>query len=103
MFKLLKLAIVLVVLAGVGYVTFFVPLGEHTLYQHLVGISQTEEAQELGAEIEKKAENVKQEVAAKVPDLVAPAASPQADGQPLGDISGQDRAALDKLLHEKNK
>jgi hypothetical protein len=34
-------------LAGVLYVTFFVPLGAHTLYGHLSRIAETREAGEL--------------------------------------------------------
>jgi hypothetical protein len=34
-------------LAGVLYVTFFVPLGPHTLYGHLSRIADTQEAAEL--------------------------------------------------------
>jgi hypothetical protein len=34
-------------LAGVLYVTFFVPLGPHTLYGHLRRIADTQEASEL--------------------------------------------------------
>jgi len=34
-------------LAGVLYVTFFVPLGPHTLYGHLSRIADTQEAGEL--------------------------------------------------------
>jgi hypothetical protein len=107
MFKLFKLVIVLMVVGGLAYVTFFVPLGEATLYQHLVGISRTDEARELGNAIEQKAEGVKEEVAAKVPELVRSSdtttATPGADGRPLAEISGQDQRALDKLLAEKNK
>ena len=52
-----------------AYFTFFVPLGEKTLYQHMVGISETSEAKKLGSELEKKAEDVADEVIERVPEL----------------------------------
>lgn len=104
MFKLLKVALVLAGLAGLAYLAFFVPLGEHTLYQHLVGISQTEEAQQLGDEIERKADDLKADVAEKVPAIVGQddEGSTEEDG-PLSEISDADRAALSELLKQKNK
>ena len=104
MFKLLKVVLVLAGLAGLAYLAFFVPLGEHSLYQHLVGISQTDEAQQLGDEIEKKAEDLKTDVAQKVPAIIGQDEREPADGDgPLSEISDADRAALSELLKQKNK
>jgi hypothetical protein len=38
-------------LAGVLYVTFFVPIGPRTLYGHMTRIASTSEAHELGAAV----------------------------------------------------
>ncbi|MBW2276443.1 MAG: hypothetical protein JRF63_03060 [Deltaproteobacteria bacterium] len=104
MFKLIKLLLVVVGLAGLAYLTFFVPLGDYTLYQHLVGISETEEAQVLGDEISKKAEDLKSDVAEKVPAVIDDQAKqPAAANDPLSEITDEDRAALSELLKKKNK
>jgi hypothetical protein len=44
---LFNTAIRMLTLAGLVYVTFFVPIGEHTLYRHAARIGGTAEAQEL--------------------------------------------------------
>lgn len=49
---MLKTALKLCLLAAALYVVFFVPLGERTLYEHLSRIASTEEARELGGEVE---------------------------------------------------
>jgi hypothetical protein len=102
MFRFLKWAIVLACLAALAYFVFFVPLGERTLYRHLVGISETEEAQELKDELSKKAQGVKDDVASKLPALAAPSVQPPADGKgagaPLSEQSADDKRALDALL-----
>jgi hypothetical protein len=102
MFRLLKWMIVLVCLAGLAYFAFFVPLGERTLYQHLAGISATDEAQELKEELSKKAKGVKDDVTSKLPSLSAPIApaAPAGEkaGSPLSDPSEKDRRALRELI-----
>jgi hypothetical protein len=40
-------AVRMLLLAGLLYATFFVPIGEHTLYRHATRIAATPEAQEL--------------------------------------------------------
>lgn len=40
-------AVRMLLLAGLIYVTFFVPVGDHTLYGHGSRIAQTHEAQDL--------------------------------------------------------
>ena len=42
-----RTALRMLALAGLLYVTFFVPLGPHTLYGHLSRIAATDEAHEL--------------------------------------------------------
>jgi len=102
MFRLLKWLIVLACLAGLAYFAFFVPLGERTLYRHIVGISETDEARELKEELSKKAQGVKDDVTSKLPTLGAPpaAGAPEAGkaGAPLSEQSDADKRALRELL-----
>ncbi|MBN2530156.1 MAG: hypothetical protein JXR76_27440 [Deltaproteobacteria bacterium] len=112
-----------------AYVMFFVPLGAHTLYQHLRKISDTEEAQELRNGIKEKAQLVTSDVVDSVPELKevddkvnavrqavhtpskksaesvpAPQKNERAKSQesrPASAVSGEDRAALKKLLQSK--
>ena len=48
---LLRLTLQMLTLAAVLYCTFFVPIGERTLYAHLSRIVSTDEAQELIGEV----------------------------------------------------
>ena len=129
MFKMAKFIVGLVLLASFGYVMFFVPLGPHTLYQHLRKISGTEEAQELRDGIKQRAQLVTSDVVDSVPELkevddkvnavrkavnspsqqnTASAAahtksnSAKSQKNPTSStVSGEDRAALKKLLQSK--
>ena len=104
MFKMIKVILVLIGLGGLAYFAFFVPLGEHTLYEHLVGISETDQAQQLGDEIEKKAQDISEDVAESVPALIGEDDDEPAEpGTPLSQISDEDRTALSELLKQKNK
>ena len=58
-------------LAGVLYVTFFVPLGPHTLYGHMSRIAATAEAHDLFAAISTRVEAATAVVAARVHALHA--------------------------------
>jgi hypothetical protein len=102
MFGLLKWMLLLLGLAAIAYFVFFVPLGDRTMYRHLVGISETDEAQELKDELSKKAQGVKEDVTSKIPTLVAPDAprgtGDAAKGAPLSEQSDKDKRALDELL-----
>jgi hypothetical protein len=101
MLSFFKWLLVLLCLAALAYFAFFVPLGERTLYRHLVGISETEEAQELKDELSKKAQDVKDDVAEKIPSIGAKddaRGSGDAAGAPLSAPSEKDRRALDDLL-----
>jgi hypothetical protein len=103
MFKIVKVLLLLSGLAGIVFVGFFVRFGEMTIYEHLVGISHTEEARALGGEIEKKAEAVAREVEDQIPALIPGKRKtpPAADAGPLADIPQQDRQALEALLRSK--
>ena len=89
-------------LAKLAYFAFYVPLGKRTLYQHLVGISATDEAQELKDELSKKAQGVKNDVTSKLPSLSPPPApvAPEGEkaGSPLSNPSEKDRRELRELI-----
>lgn len=69
MLKLVKFLVGTVFFASFGYVAFFVPLGEQTLYQHLRNISATNEARALKDGIREKAQRVTSDVVDHVPEL----------------------------------
>jgi hypothetical protein len=52
----------LLVLASLTWFVFFVPLGERTLFQHVMRISQTDEARDLGREVHEAGRRVGEEV-----------------------------------------
>ena len=54
MIKIVKFLVTLIALASACYFAFFVPLGSKTFYEHLKGISKTEEAQKFQDEITNK-------------------------------------------------
>ena len=59
-----------------AWVTFFVPLGERTLYEHLSRIAATDEAQDLGREAEQAGKKLGTQVERKWREI--------ADGGPDG-------------------
>lgn len=64
--ELIKRAVNLVVVALAAVTFFLVPLGDKTLYQHMLAIFSTKEAGELGRELEKTGKTVVQEVKQEV-------------------------------------
>ncbi|MCP4602221.1 MAG: hypothetical protein GY847_17175 [Proteobacteria bacterium] len=112
MVKLIKSVIVLVVIVGIGYFIFVVPLGTKTLYRHVVGISETEEAKELKIEIEKKVKETAKEISAELKQRTSDLS--EAKKEPVPDAakevkseavehSKKDREALDSLLENKDR
>ncbi len=85
---MLRTLLSLVGLAVVGYVFFFVPLGQRTLYQHARRIAGTEEAQELGREAAVAAEELKEHLEEQIERHVldagpdAPSAAPSSAPAP---------------------
>ena len=49
MFNLIKIIFVAAVFGVIGFFLLSMPFGEKTLWQHLVGISETEEAEVIAA------------------------------------------------------
>jgi hypothetical protein len=113
---LIKLLVALVVVAGIAYFTFFIPLGSKTLYRHLVGISKTDEAKALEVELEKKvkttAKNVSKELKtraselAEVKDKIVSGIDESDEQEPAAkdmEHSKEDRKALKDLVEEKDQ
>jgi hypothetical protein len=84
---MLKAALSMLALAGFLYATFFVPLGEHTLYRHLARIAATEEARELGAGVSAAVDAARVQVAS-----AAGNPAERADGAPA---NGRDPRSTD--------
>jgi hypothetical protein len=124
MFTMIKLGLALVFLALFAYLTFFVDFGEKTLYEHLGGISETPEAQQLKDEIAIKVDQTKAEVSQEVvraagileENAITPlpespgAAITEEERQALeelihsaGEPGEDDRAALNRLIEEKSR
>jgi hypothetical protein len=55
-------AVSIAITAIVLYFVFLVPLGERTLYQHIMRIARTEEAQDLGDEVGEAGGRLKEEI-----------------------------------------
>lgn len=71
---LFNAALRMLVMAALVYGTFFVPIGEHTLYRHAVRIGGTTEAQELWTAVV--------EAGARVRDRFTAALASRASAQP---------------------
>ncbi len=56
----------LFVLVVLGYLFFFVPLGERTLYDHVSRIAATPEAEELGRDAERASERLEEVVRERI-------------------------------------
>lgn len=62
MFGIIKFIFGTAVLAAIGYFVFFVNIGQMTLYQHLRGITETEEARKLGDSIVEETEELTEQI-----------------------------------------
>ena len=69
---LVKSAVSMLVLAGLLYGTFFVPIGRFTLYGHLSRVAGTDEAQELAGEVTGAVEGAGRSVASRFGNPDAP-------------------------------
>jgi hypothetical protein len=63
---LFRLSVKLFVLSALLYITFFVPVANRTVFEHLKRIAATKEAKELGSGLESAALRVKDELARAV-------------------------------------
>jgi hypothetical protein len=101
MLTLFRCLLGLLIIAFIAYFVFFVQFGEKTLYQHLVQISKTKEAQVLEDEIKKKA----QKISAEVKDQAQKALN-KSDGERSSDAGiteegKEDKQALKKLMQNR--
>lgn len=78
---LFNAALRMLMLAALLYATFFVPIGEHTLYKHAVRIGGTPEAQELWSSVVAAGTGAAQ----RLSDAVGNRAAAQASGEPARD------------------
>ena len=115
MLKVVKFGALAVVVAVLAYLSFFVEFGELTIYQHMSGIARTDEAKELGAQIEKKVDStvdgISGEIGDKTSNLIArvngddtrpvSASRTKSKGNAGNEPSNDDRAALKKLILNK--
>ena len=101
----LKTILFLAVAALLGYFVFCVPLGDRTLYRHLVGISETDEAQALKDGLAKKASDLESEVISKLPAAAPaqPSPAPREQGAPLSRETPADKRALKELIQRTEK
>ena len=60
----------IVVTFAVAWVLFMVPFGRFTLFEHLARIARTDEAQELGGEVDEARSRLQNEVVRQVGDAV---------------------------------
>lgn len=97
----------LLTLGLLAYFIFFVSLGKKTLYQHIVGISKTEEAKVLGNELGKKVEHTTKSIAhafrEKVPKIVGAVSRPDSKDGGVEEHSKEDRKALERLIRGKSE
>ena len=114
MSKLVNFILVIVALAALGYVAFCVPLGEKTFYEHMVGISKTDEAKKLEGEIEKKVKNAADDLTDKLKKQAADLAEAKREALLKGDDkkedgdsekveaehSNEDKKDLGELIHQ---
>ncbi len=128
MFKLIKFALFLATVLIAGYFILGVTLGNKTLFEHLSGISKTDEAETLKSEIGKKIDGATHDLKEKAATMAfeeleekarqeigeeaepSPAEPAAADRRGLDTLisrqnraaEGEDRDALDQLIREKS-
>jgi len=94
-FRILKLGVFLVLVAGLAWAGYTVPLGERTLFEHARAIGQTEASQELVDGTRQKVQEVKAEVGRKV---FGGAGEKLASGKPAEELTAEDKRDMKRLL-----
>ena len=77
-----------IVTLAVLWFVFFVELGERTLFQHVLRIAQTEEAQDLGREVGEASRRLGDEVSRSIEESRQEGANASADGDSAPDSEG---------------
>ena len=90
MWTLLKLIVFVTAAAVVGYIVWFVPVGNETLAEHGSDIWRSDVVQH---KVEGVRHGMRGELAAKLATMLPPALAPKGD-----EIPEQDRRSLDALL-----
>jgi hypothetical protein len=99
--SLIKSCITLAIIAGIAYLVFFVSFGDKTLYQHMVGISETREAKTLGNEVEKKYKKTKKKVTREIKDQIKDLAADEKKSSSSASLTGaQDKSGADDTAEE---
>lgn len=115
MWKVAKFGILVAAVAAVGYLSFFVKFGKMTIYQHMVGITRTQEAKELGDEIGKKVDSTVHGVSSEIGEQTSrlagavkgvdlrkdPIKGEESKTVVKREPSQEDREALKKLIRKK--
>ena len=97
-------------IAVVAYLFLILPLGEKTLWEHLVGISKTEEAIDLKQELGKKVDGATTKLKKRATKLAIQELDSQAreskvsgDGKAPKEVSDDDRRQLTQLIQAKKQ
>ena len=101
MTKIIKLCIALVVIGGLSYLAYFVPLGKKTFFEHMIGISETDEAKDLEKELGNKVKETATEVKEQVKDSASSLS--KAAGKIVSNIGEEkgDETAQKETVHSK--
>ena len=108
--RLIKFAVFLFAVIAAGCFLLGLSFGEKTLYQHLVTISETDEARALKTEIEKKVDSATTDITKKAKhlaiekvkdELEAVRAEKAKKAAATDSISQTDNASLDALIEKK--
>jgi hypothetical protein len=109
MFSFFKFCFLFAAILIVGWFMLGIHLGDKTLYEHLSGISKTEEAQDLKNEIGKKVDDAASDLKDKASSLAEDRLKEEIEKK-LKDKEAKDRArrtedrgSLDKLIREKSR
>ena len=104
MFRLIKLLISLVVLAGFTYFAVAVPLGDKTLWQHVKAIAGSKASKDLVDGVKEKAGEVVKGVGSAKGTGAKKSGekkSGEKKGDPIDNMSDEERRALRKLIKDR--
>ena len=73
---MIKMALSLIALAGMAYAVFFVPLGKHTMSEHVVRIAGTNEAKALKEDLGRAKSRLTSAVEERIAQRPVPSTSP---------------------------
>jgi hypothetical protein len=109
MFSFFKFCLLSALVLIIGWFMLSIHLGDKTLYEHLSGISKTEEAQDLKKEIGRKVDDATNELKDKASSLAEDRLKEELEkkqkDKEAKDPAGraEDRRSLEKLIQEKSR